>query len=71
MFSKRHYEVIAQQFQNYRSDAQHIQNRAERETHAHELEVRLSDMFARDNAAFDGGGCLRACLPGNNVRARG
>jgi hypothetical protein len=66
MFQRRHYEAIARAMQETYSDADVIAAKTQwlvdRDT--------LVSVFARDNSNFDADRFRRACIAGNNVRAR-
>ncbi len=69
-FNKRHYEAIALVCQGYREHIEHFQTAAQRRAFQAEIEGRLADMFARDNALFKRDRFLAACLPGANGKLR-
>ena len=74
MFAKRHYETVALALQ--RAHPQEgcangsARDRAVAVVQWDYTMQRLADAFARDSRAFQRERFLRACLPGNNVRAR-
>jgi hypothetical protein len=61
-FAKRHYEAIAQSMQWATSQAT--------DDGVYIAINNLAALFARDNSRFDRDRFLRACKPGDNVRAR-
>lgn len=69
MFSKKHYEAIAQRLQGthpsvvYASDLE-VEAQWERDC------LVLASLFRQDNPNFDVDRFLQACEPGANVRAR-
>jgi hypothetical protein len=67
MFSKRHYEAIAEAFQRSFDDTDGDNEASDT---ARAVRDRIADVFARDNYAFDRQRFYRACVPGANVRAR-
>lgn len=67
MFSKRHYEAVAEAMQEACPETHWDPNkRAQWEVTGN----RLCDMFARDNSAFNRARFIAACEPGANVKAR-
>jgi len=66
MFSKRHYEAIAEAIQEAKRQAVTENEQLGVATVMHEL----ANTFARDNGQFNKGRFVAACEPGANVRAR-
>ena len=67
-FAKRHYEAVALAMQAAALPLC-ISNPNKEHMWA-DCVNELATMFARDNGAFDAERFKRACIPGNNVRAR-
>lgn len=67
MFSKRHYEAIAQAMQEATMRTRIGDNKANPISNAID---ELGAMFKHDNQAFDLDRFVRACVPGANVKAR-
>jgi hypothetical protein len=65
-FNKRHYEAIAETFQECRKDALQQAHHAALDNAI----LEFAAMFERDNRLFDGSRFVHACKPGSNVKAK-
>lgn len=62
--SKKHFQAVAAAIYRRRAMAEHIQNRASRQTHYAELTNELADVFAALNPRFDRARFIEACETG-------
>jgi len=70
MFTKRHYQAIAEAMQKSMSDPATPGSREIQLVQWKNIRDALADMFARDNGSFKKDLFLAACQPGANVNAR-
>jgi len=66
-FAKRHYEALAETIQQVRKEVGTNEGMA---AGVDMLAARIGVLFKKDNAQFDWARFIKACEPGNNVRAR-
>lgn len=74
MFAKRHYERVAEAIQEAKRVVAGSDASAEAieiaQTGIEAVVIELSFVFKGDNSNFSRDRFVRACVPGNNVRAR-
>jgi hypothetical protein len=70
-FAKRHYETIAEAFQEAYGNIDDTQGGDLVRKGIDKACNELADQFARDNGMFKRERFIRACVPGANVKARG